>query len=237
MVSHDVAPRMPRDGDGVGDGPRFYQKPGGGTGTNPRGDRGPAGANAWYDDFHADPSKRSFYDRDAESVARELLGKLLVRRIGRLKHVGRIVETEAYLGPPDLAAHSSHGLTTRTEVMHGPPGHAYVYLIYGMHHCLNVVTGPGDYPSAVLLRALEPVANLDSSSASGPGRLCRALDIDRRLNGHDLTRGELVVAEPPDARPLSRSWPAPAIGVDYAGEWAGKPLRFYIAGNRYISTA
>jgi DNA-3-methyladenine glycosylase len=180
---------------------------------------------------------QTFYDRDAESVARELLGKLLVRRVERRSRVGRIVETEAYLGPPDLAAHSSHGLTRRTAVMHGPPGHAYVYLIYGMHHCLNLVTGPGNYPSAVLLRALEPVANLDSSSASGPGRLCRALDIDRRLNGHDLTRGELIVAEPPEIPEPFEVVARPRIGVDYAGEWAGKPLRFYIAGNRYISRA
>ena len=120
---------------------------------------------------------------------------------GGRRQVGRIVETEAYLGPPDLAAHSSRGRTARTAVMFGQPGHAYVYLIYGMHHCLNVVTGPGEHPSAVLLRALEPVTTFDS--ASGPGRLCRALEIDRRLNGHDLTKGELVVAEP-DA-------PAPAI--------------------------
>jgi DNA-3-methyladenine glycosylase len=180
---------------------------------------------------------RSFYDRDAESVARELLGKFLVRRIDRRKRVGRIVETEAYLGPLDLAAHSSHGLTKRTEVMHGPPGYAYVYLIYGIHHCLNLVTGPGNHPSAVLLRALEPVANLDSPSASGPGRLCRALEIDRRLNGHDLTRGELVVSEPPEGTEPFEIIARPRIGVDYAGDWAGKLLRFYLAGNRYISRA
>jgi DNA-3-methyladenine glycosylase len=180
---------------------------------------------------------RTFYDRDAESVARELLGKLLVRRVDRCRRVGRIVETEAYLGPPDLAAHSAHGLTKRTEVMHGPPGYAYVYLIYGMHHCLNLVTGPGNCPSAVLLRALEPVANLDSASTSGPGRLCKALDIDRRLNGHDVTRGELVVAEPPDTAGPLEIVARPRIGVDYAGEWAAKPLRFCIAGNRYVSRA
>lgn len=180
---------------------------------------------------------RSFYDRDAESVAREVLGKLLVRRVDRRSRVGRIVETEAYLGPTDLAAHSSRGLTKRTAVMHGPPGHAYVYLIYGMYHCLNLVTGPGDLPSAVLLRALEPIANLDSVNTSGPGRLCRALDIDLRLNGHDLTRGELVVAEPPTPLGPFEIVARPRIGVDYAGEWARKPLRFYIAGSRSISRA
>jgi DNA-3-methyladenine glycosylase len=176
----------------------------------------------------------SFYDRDAESVARDLLGKLIVRRVDHRELIGRIVETEAYLGPHDLAAHSSKGRTARTEVMFGPPGHAYVYLIYGMHHCLNVVTGPGDHASAVLIRALEPLENL-SDTASGPGRLCRALQIDRRLNGHDLTRGELVVAQA-EGFPEPREIVARArVGVGYAGEWASKPLRFYIAGNAYIS--
>ena len=118
---------------------------------------------------------RSFYDRDAESVARELLGKLLIRRIGRLKQVGRIVETEAYLGPHDLAAHSSRGRTARTEVMFGRPGHAYVYLIYGIHHCLNVVTGPGEHASAVLLRALEPITEFRLGQRPWPA-LPRARD-------------------------------------------------------------
>lgn len=177
---------------------------------------------------------KAFYDRDAECVARDLLGKLLVRRVDHRRQIGRIVETEAYLGPHDLAAHSARGRTTRTEVMFGPPGHAYVYLIYGMHHCLNVVTGPGDHASAVLLRALEPVSNIDTS-ASGPGRLCRALDIDRRLNGHDLTTGELVLVEPADLAGHFEIEARPRVGVDYSGEWAHKPLRFCIAGNRFIS--
>jgi DNA-3-methyladenine glycosylase len=178
---------------------------------------------------------RGFYDRDAEGVARDLLGKLLVRQHPGRRQVGRIVETEAYLGPHDLAAHSARGRTARTEVMFGPPGHAYVYFIYGMHNCLNVVTGPGDHASAVLLRALEPVSSIDVS-ASGPGRLCRALEIDRRLNGHDLTSGCLVLAEPEE--PASFEIIArPRVGVDYAREWAEKPLRFLIARNRFISRA
>jgi DNA-3-methyladenine glycosylase len=177
---------------------------------------------------------KTFYDRDAEGVARDLLGKLLVRRVDNLLRIGRIVETEAYLGPHDLAAHSARGRTARTEVMFGPPGHAYVYLIYGMHHCLNVVTGPGAHASAVLLRALEPVSNI-GISASGPGRLCRALEIDRRLNGHDLTSGELVLAEPPDRAGRFDIEARTRVGVDYSGEWAHKPLRFYIAGNGFIS--
>ena len=178
----------------------------------------------------------AFYDRDAESVAKDLLGKLIVRRLDDRVLSGRIVETEAYLGPHDRAAHSSKGRTARTEVLFGPPGHAYVYLIYGMHHCLNLVTGPGGHASAVLIRALEPVENVDAMM-NGPGRLCRALQIDRRLNGHDLTHGELVVTQ-------TEGFPQPLeivararVGVDYAGEWAGKPLRFYIADNPYISRA
>jgi DNA-3-methyladenine glycosylase len=179
---------------------------------------------------------RTFYDRDAESVARDLLGKLLVRRIDRATRIGRIVETEAYLGPHDLAAHSARGRTARTEVMFGSPGHAYVYLIYGMHHCLNVVTGPGNHASAVLLRALQPVTKLESA-ASGPGRLCRALNIDRRLNGHDLLTGELVVTEPEEVAAPFEIVSRTRVGVDYSGEWAEKLLRFYIAGNRYVSRA
>lgn len=178
----------------------------------------------------------SFYDRNAESVAPDLLGKLLVRRIGGVERIGRIVETEAYLGPHDRAAHSARGRTARTAVMFGPPGHAYVYMIYGMYYCLNVVTGPGNHASAVLLRALEPVANIDAST-SGPGRLCRALGIDRGLNGHDLSMGELILTEPSEPAAPFEIVASPRVGVEYAGEWAKKPLRFYIAGNRYISRA
>jgi DNA-3-methyladenine glycosylase len=177
---------------------------------------------------------RAFFDRNAEAVAQELLGKHLVRRLDGVDRVGRIVETEAYLGPPDLATHSSKGRTPRTEVMFGSPGHAYVFVIYGIHHCLNVVTGPGAVPSAVLIRALEPVAHLDTS-ASGPGRLCRALGIDRRLNGHDLRRGELRIGEPAGGGEVFQVTKGPRIGIDYAGEWALAPLRFSIAGNRFVS--
>ncbi len=157
-----------------------------------------------------------------------------VRTVEGRQRVGRIVETEAYLGPHDLAAHSAHGRTARTEVMFGLPGHAYVYLIYGMHHCLNVVTGPGNHASAVLLRALEPVRNIDVS-ASGPGRLCRALAIDRRLNGHVLTSGELILALPDQPVSDFQVEARPRVGVDYSGEWAHRPLRFCIAGNRFVS--
>jgi DNA-3-methyladenine glycosylase len=176
---------------------------------------------------------RRFYNRDAEVVARELLGALLARRVDGVLRVGRIVETEAYLGPHDLAAHSARGRTPRTEVMFGPPGFAYVYIIYGMHHCLNVVTGPAGRAAAVLIRALEPVRNVEANTR-GPGRLCRALAIDRGLNGHDLTTGELFLTAG-TAGPEPAIVARPRIGVDYAGAWAAKPLRFYIEGNAFVS--
>lgn len=176
----------------------------------------------------------AFYDRLADEVAPDLLGMHLVRTIGDEVRIGRIVEAEAYLGPPDLAAHSTKGNTKRTSVMYGPPGFAYVYLIYGMYHCLNAVTGPGLHASAVLIRALEPVARL-AESASGPGRLCRAMGIDLSLYGHDLSGGELTVVKPRGRREKFDIIRSPRIGVDYAKEWAAEPLRFSIAGNPYVS--
>jgi DNA-3-methyladenine glycosylase len=166
-------------------------------------------------------------------VARELLGKLLVHRVDGKLRIGRIVETEAYLGPHDLAAHTSRGRTARTEVMFGPPGHAYVYLIYGVHNCLNVVTQAEGHGSAVLFRALEPIENIEGRT-NGPGLLCRAMEIDRRLYGRDMTSDDFVIAEPEQAEPFEIV-ARPRVGVDYAGEWAGRPLRFYIEGNPYVS--
>jgi DNA-3-methyladenine glycosylase len=154
------------------------------------------------------------------------------------RRAGRIVETEAYQGPADLAAHSSRGRTARTEVMFGPPGHAYVYLIYGMWNCLNVVTGREGVPHAVLLRALEPLENLEGRGA-GPGLLCRAMHIDRRLNGADLC-GETLWLESPDpakgrpARP--RIGRAQRVGVDYAGDWATRRWRFFDRDSPQVST-
>jgi DNA-3-methyladenine glycosylase len=167
---------------------------------------------------------REFYNRDTVAVARELLGKNLVHG----ERIGRIVETEAYLGPHDLAAHTSKGRTKRNEAMFGPPGHAYVYMIYGMYFCMNVVTERG---AAVLIRALEPVANL-TGKTSGPGLLCQAMKIDRRLNGHDLFSDKFYIAD--GTTPL-RIRKGPRVGVDYAGRWARRHLRFYIAGNPFIS--
>lgn len=176
---------------------------------------------------------RAFYDRDTVEVAHDLLGKLLVHVCAGVERIGRIVEVEAYLGPHDLAAHSARGLTARTQVMFGPPGHAYVYLIYGMYHCMNVVTQAEGTASAVLLRALEPVANLEGRT-QGPGLLCRAMKIDKQLNGHDLLSDDFFIAadEAPARIAIVKR---PRIGVDYAGQWARRLLRFYVRGNRYVS--
>lgn len=179
------------------------------------------------------PLPRSFYDRETSLVAKELLGKLLIHQAGGIRHVGRIVEVEAYLGEHDLAAHSSKGVTARTRIMFGPPGHAYVYLIYGMHHCMNVVTEREGNGAAVLLRAVEPVENL-TGKTSGPGLLCRAMGITRRLNGHDLLSDDFFIAEPERPEKISIV-KRPRIGVDYARHWAKRHLRFYIQGNKFVS--
>jgi DNA-3-methyladenine glycosylase len=178
---------------------------------------------------------RSFFARPTLDVARDLLGHALVRETeaGAVLS-GIIVETEAYHGPDDRASHASRGLTPRTRVMFGPPGHAYIYLIYGMHNCLNIVTEPEGYPAAVLIRALEPLGPLPSAT-NGPGRLCRALGIDRSLDGADLTApGPLYVAAERSLTP-AEIVQTPRIGVDYAGEWAARPWRFLVAGNPHVS--
>ncbi|GIZ50005.1 DNA-3-methyladenine glycosylase [Noviherbaspirillum aridicola] len=176
---------------------------------------------------------RDFYDRDTETVARELLGMHLVRRGTGAERRGRIVEVEAYVGAHDLASHSSKGVTARTRVMYGPPGHAYVYLIYGIHHCLNVVTEPEGHGAAVLLRALEPLSGI-AGNTRGPGLLCRAMGIDRSFDGLDLS-GDLLFIEDPGGRDAPEIVAAPRIGVDYAGEWAQRPLRFYLRDNAWVS--
>ncbi len=181
------------------------------------------------------PLSRTFYARDALSVARDLLGMHLVIRHTKGVQVGRIVETEAYQGPDDLAAHSAGGRrTARTEVMYGPAGHAYVYLIYGIWNCLNVVTGTPGVPHAVLLRALEPVTGIDEPSW-GPGLLCRALGIDRKYNGRDLRGRELWIAAP-KTRQRVRVGSGPRIGVEYAGAWAARPWRFFDLDSPFVST-
>jgi DNA-3-methyladenine glycosylase len=164
-----------------------------------------------------------WFAQDTLVVAEQLLGKLLIRTLpsGEVRS-GRLVEVEAYLGPDDLAAHSARGLTPRTRVMYGPPGHAYVYLIYGMYHCLNFVTRPEGQPQAILVRALEPGPG--TGRCSGPGLVCRALEIDRSLNEAPLVPPDLYVAD--DGFLPERVYRTPRIGVDYAGEWAAEPYRF-----------
>ncbi len=176
-----------------------------------------------------------FYARDALTVAPALLGMHLVRNDAGTLRIGRIVETEAYRGPEDRAAHSAGGRrTARTEVMFGPPGHAYVYLIYGFWNCLNVVVATPGVPQAVLIRALEPIRNVEHGTW-GPGLLCRALGIDRRFNGIDLRGAELWI-ERPRRRATLHVATAPRVGVDYAGEWAARPWRFYDRDSAYVST-
>jgi DNA-3-methyladenine glycosylase len=181
------------------------------------------------------PLPRSFYARSSVAVARDLLGKQLVIRRPTGLQVGRIVETEAYQGPEDLAAHSAGGRrTARTEIMYGAAGFAYVYLIYGIWHCLNVVTATRGVPHAVLLRALEPVTGVETPSW-GPGLLCRALGIDRTYNGQDLRGPELSIQAPRNPPPL-RIGAGPRIGVDYAGDWAQRKWRFFDRDSPYVST-
>jgi DNA-3-methyladenine glycosylase len=177
---------------------------------------------------------RRFYDRDTIQVARDLLGMHLVHAVAGVERVGRIVEVEAYLGPHDLAAHSSRGLTKRTRVMFGPPGHAYVYLVYGMHWCMNVVTQREGMASAVLLRALEPVKNVEGRT-QGPALLCKAMAIDGRHNGIDLLEGTLFIRRPAGKAPPIRIVKRARIGVDYAGPWARRLLRFYVRGSPFVS--
>ena len=183
--------------------------------------------------------KRSFYARDSVAVARDLLGKVLVHD----DTAGIIVETEAYPGGDDLASHSARGLTPRTSVIFGPPGHAYVYLIYGMYDCLNLVADLDGTAGCVLLRALEPVAGVErmrqrrprarkvEDLASGPGRLTLAMGITRAHNGVDVTRGSLVVREPAGAPPVEIAV-TKRIGIRHCAE---RPLRFLIRGNRFVS--
>jgi DNA-3-methyladenine glycosylase len=187
------------------------------------------------------PLGRAFYARPTTTVARELLGKLLVRdRAGRPPLVARIVEVEAYLGVRDAASHARRGPTPRAAIMFGPPGFLYVYLIYGMHHCMNLVTETDGVAGAVLIRAAAPVVGFGDTGnpgaprpLTGPGKLCAALAITRAHNGHDLTRPrELYVAD--DGSPAPRRARSPRIGVDYAGAWAARKLRFFDARSPYV---
>ncbi len=187
---------------------------------------------------------RTFYRQPTEEVAQQLLGKFLIHRHGATTLTGRIVETEAYLGPHDLACHASKGRTKRTEVMFGPAGHAYVYFIYGFYNMLNLVTEAKDFPAAVLIRAVEPVRGIERMKqnrksdllhnlASGPGKLCQAFAIDRSLNGADVCAKVLYLED--RGEPLPRFAATPRIGVDYAGKWKDKPLRFVVRDSKFVS--
>ena len=183
--------------------------------------------------------KRDFYDRPTVEVARDLLGKLLVHG----NTAGIIVETEAYLGGDDLAAHTARGMTPRTRVIFGPPGHAYVYFIYGMYECLNLVVDAEGTPGCVLIRALEPTIGIEimqhrrpaarklEDLASGPGKLTLALAISRAQNEADVTRGALVVRRLAEPRKLEIAT-SPRIGISKCADW---PLRFFLRGNRFVS--
>ena len=182
---------------------------------------------------------RAFYERPTVTVARDLLGKWIVHG----ETTGKIVEVEAYLGVGDRAAHSWRGPTERTRVIFGPPGHAYVYFIYGMYECLNFVAEPLGMAGCVLIRALEPLAGIASMRrrrpaarrtedlASGPGKLTLAMGITRKLNGADLVKGLLQVRRPLDDSPFEIQT-TPRIGITHCADW---PLRFVIAGNRFVS--
>ncbi len=207
----------------------------------PRAGRGPAGLLTVYS-----PLPRSFYARPALVVARASIGQLLVHDSPEGLSVGRIVECEAYAGPDDRAAHSFGGRrTARTEVMFGSPGFAYVFLVYGLHVQFNLVCAAPDVPEAVLVRAIEPVSGSALMAArrgmsaskkqlcNGPGKLCRALGITMNHYGEDLCQGKLYLSR----GSRSRINTAPRIGIDYAGEWAKRPWRFFDPDSQYVSVA
>ena len=197
--------------------------------------------------------KREFYHRDSIIVAKELLGKILIHEVGGKKLSGKIVETEAYMGIDDKAAHSYGGRRTpRNEIMYGEAGFSYVFLIYGLHSCFNVVVNEADVPQAVLIRAVEPADGLDEMSVlrfkkqlneltksqiktltNGPGKLSNALGIDRSCNGADLCGSSLYIEESrEDSFDITTT---KRVGIDYAEEAVDFPWRFYITGNPYIS--
>ena len=215
-------------------------------------------------DIMPDPRlTRAFYRHDPVTVAKALLGQRLVRVLKKRRLAGLIVEVEAYLGVLDQAAHTYNGRRTDRNIsMWRDGGTAYVYFTYGMHHCMNVVTDSRDKPTAVLVRALEPVEGLDEMQkhrlakrstkslttshrtsllrdtdlCSGPAKLCQAMGVDRDLDGEDLVASNQLFIEETSPRPSAAAISAaPRIGVDYAGDWALKPLRFFLTNNPHVS--
>jgi DNA-3-methyladenine glycosylase len=186
-----------------------------------------------------------FFLHDGITVARNLLGKHLVRRLDGEEVVCRIVETEAYMGPHDKASHAyENRKSSRTKVFYRRGGYVYIYLIYGMYYCCNIIANVEDCPEAVLLRAVEPLSGIDvirkrrntrrpKDLTNGPGKLCQALEIDERLYGYDLTSGQEMWLEDSDQEfPISAT---PRVNIDYAEEYRDKPWRFHIKGNPFVS--
>ncbi|GFN24204.1 MAG: DNA-3-methyladenine glycosylase [Thermoanaerobacteraceae bacterium] len=193
--------------------------------------------------WRQEPLPYGFFARDTKIVAQELLGTYMAHFSPEGLTVGRVVETEAYLGRDDPACHSARGPTERNAVMFGPAGFLYVYLIYGMYYCVNVTTDRAEVPAAVLLRALEPVAGVelmrrrrstshDRQLCSGPGRLARAMGIDRNLNGESVVEGAVRFYPPLPGEARPDIVTAPRIGIREAADW---PLRFYFKDNPYVS--
>jgi DNA-3-methyladenine glycosylase len=182
------------------------------------------------------PLPRSFYERPTTLVARALLGKVLVRRLSGIDVRARIVEVEAYLGERDQASHARRGPTPRSAIMFGPPGFLYVYLIYGMHHCMNVVCETDGVAGAVLIRAAAPVTgDAHPRTLSGPGKLCAGLAIALAHKGLDLTNGRSELTVIDDGAPAPRIAASRRVGVEYAGAWAARRLRFYVPGSPSVS--
>ena len=189
------------------------------------------------------PLPRAFYQRSPLVVARDVLGRVLVHSGGRSRRAGRIVEVEAYRGADDPASHAYRGRTPRNQVMFGPAGHAYIYFTYGMHHCLNLVTGPVDEAEAVLIRAIEPLEGIEEMTrcrrgaplerlGRGPGCVAEAFGLGRQHDGLDLTKGPLWIADQPAQREGYRVTRGPRIGISVAQE---RPWRFFLAGHPFVS--
>lgn len=171
---------------------------------------------------------KKFYSQKTLRVAQDLLGKFLVRKVGKKIILGMITETEAYCGPNDLASHASRGRTPRAEIMFGPPGQAYIYLIYGIYYCLNIVTEKKDYPAAVLIRGIK-IKNVDFKKTNGPGKLCKFLKIDKTLNGHNVALKKHLWIEDRDIKiKPNQIQKTQRIGVDYAREYKDKKWRFVL---------
>lgn len=187
--------------------------------------------------MNATKLNKNFFVRPTITVAKELLGKLLIRRENNKITACRITEVEAYIGEDDLACHASKGRTPRSETLYHQPGTAYVYLIYGMYYLLNVVTEKENFPAAVLLRACEPIGkNLSENSLVGPGRLCRTLNITKEIHGQDLTKSDkLWFADDGYNIPESKICSTPRIGVDYAKHCANYPWRFFTKDSEAVS--